>query len=201
MILFLRIRRRVSHMRHRSLQYQSMTGVLRSSKHRPGMKRPRNQPYRVFDYQHVPVSVTCDFAPFGRTCSSLSPSSADLRQSRDKPQSKHKSRRRGTQLRMEELMCIKKELTVIKSQIDELLDSLEQMDPQNQELCGDSVAFSPLHGSVSSADDSSERHRVHRQQSTVMNTDNMLMTMNQICSTCKDFRHAKLFGKSHGINL
>ncbi|XP_039530539.1 uncharacterized protein si:dkey-234i14.2 [Pimephales promelas] len=132
-----------------------MTGVLRSSKHRPGMKRPRNQPYRVFDYQHVPVSVTCDFAPFGRTCSSLSPSSADLRQSRDKPQSKHKSRRRGTQLRMEELMCIKKELTVIKSQIDELLDSLEQMDPQNQELCGDSVAFSPLHGSVSSADDSS----------------------------------------------
>ncbi|KAK7116977.1 hypothetical protein R3I94_022493 [Phoxinus phoxinus] len=132
-----------------------MTGVLRSSKQRAGMKRPRNEPYRVFDYQHVPVSVTCDFAPFGRTCSSPSPSSADLRQRRDKPQSKHKSRSRGTQLRMEELMCIKKELTVIKSQIDELLDSLEQMDPQNQELCGDGVAFSPLHGSVSSADDSS----------------------------------------------
>ncbi|KAK7122113.1 hypothetical protein R3I93_023050 [Phoxinus phoxinus] len=132
-----------------------MTGVLRSSKQRAGVKRPRNEPYRVFDYQHVPVSVTCDFAPFGRTCSSPSPSSADLRQRRDKPQSKHKSRSRGTQLRMEELMCIKKELTVIKSQIDELLDSLEQMDPQNQELCGDGVAFSPLHGSVSSADDSS----------------------------------------------
>ncbi|XP_048014673.1 RNA-binding Raly-like protein isoform X2 [Megalobrama amblycephala] len=135
-----------------------MTGVLRSSKQRPGMKRPRNEPYRVFDYQHVPISVTtipCDFTPFGRTCSSPSSSSAALRQSREKPQSKHKSRSRGNQLRMEELMCIKKELTVIKSQIDELLDSLEQMDSQNQELSGDGVAFSPLHGSVSSADDSS----------------------------------------------
>ncbi|XP_050954995.1 RNA-binding Raly-like protein isoform X1 [Labeo rohita] len=145
---------------HRSLQckYESMTGVLRPSKQRAGMKRPRNEPYRVFDYQHVPTSVTsipCDFASFRRTCSSPSSSPAALRQSRGKPQSRHKSRSRGTQLRMEELMCIKKELTVIKSQIDELLDSLERMDPQSQELSGDGVAFSPLHGSVSSADDSS----------------------------------------------
>jgi len=41
-------------------------------------------------------------------------------------------------------MCIKKELTVIKSQIDELLDSLEQMDPQNQELCGKTLILSSL---------------------------------------------------------
>ncbi|XP_067292141.1 uncharacterized protein si:dkey-234i14.2 isoform X2 [Pseudorasbora parva] len=126
-----------------------MTGVLRSSKQRPGMKRPRNEPYRVFDYQHVPIP--CDFGPFGRPCSSPSSSSAALRQSREKPHSKHKSRSRRTQLGMEELMCIKKELSVIKSQIDELLASLEQMDPQ----AGDGVLFSPLHGSVSSADDSS----------------------------------------------
>ncbi len=39
-------------------------------------------------------------------------------------------------VRMEELVCIKKELTVIKSQIDELLDCLERMDPQSQELAG-----------------------------------------------------------------
>ncbi|XP_016098374.1 RNA-binding Raly-like protein isoform X2 [Sinocyclocheilus grahami] len=145
-----------------------MTGVLRPSKQRSGMKRPRNEPYRVFDNQHVPT-VPCDFASFRRMCSSPSSSSAALRQSREKPQSRHKSRSRGIQLRMEELMCIKKELTVIKSQIDELLDSLERMDPQSQELAGktlllsssdapckgDGVAFSPLHGSVNSADDSS----------------------------------------------
>ncbi|XP_043084681.1 RNA-binding Raly-like protein isoform X2 [Puntigrus tetrazona] len=113
-----------------------------------------NHRNRVFDYQHVPT-IPCDFASFRGTCSSPSSSSAALRQSRGKPQSRHRSRSRGIQLRMEELMCIKKELTVIKSQIDELLDSLERMDPQSRELSGDGVAFSPLHGSVSSADDSS----------------------------------------------
>ncbi len=45
-------------------------------------------------------------------------------------------------VRMEELMCIKKELTVIKSQIDELLDSLERMDPQSQELSGKTLILS-----------------------------------------------------------
>lgn len=56
---------------------------------------------------------------------------------------------------MEELLCIKKELTMIKSQIDELLDNLERMDPQSQESSGRGVAHSPLHGSVSSVDGSS----------------------------------------------
>ncbi|XP_059392407.1 RNA-binding Raly-like protein isoform X2 [Carassius carassius] len=133
---------------------ESMTGVLRPSKQRSGMKRPRNEPYRVFDYQHV-QTIPCDFASFRRMCSSPSSSSEALQQSREKPQSRHKSRSRGIQLKMEELVCIKKELTVIKSQIDELLDSLERMDPQSQELSGDGVTFSPLHGSVSSVDDSS----------------------------------------------
>lgn len=45
-------------------------------------------------------------------------------------------------VRMEELVCIKKELTVIKSQIDELLDSLEQMDPQSQEVAGKTLILS-----------------------------------------------------------
>lgn len=56
---------------------------------------------------------------------------------------------------MEELLCIKKELTLIKSQIDELLDNLEQMDPQSKELSGGDVVYSPLHGSVNSVDGSS----------------------------------------------
>lgn len=41
-------------------------------------------------------------------------------------------------------MCIKKELTVIKSQIDELLDSLERMDPQSHELSGKTLILSSL---------------------------------------------------------
>ncbi|XP_051975759.1 RNA-binding Raly-like protein isoform X2 [Xyrauchen texanus] len=150
-----------------------MTGVLRPTKQKPSMKRSRNEPYRdkyskngcyqdgyhdrVFDYHHVPISVTtipCDFTPTQRPCSSSSASSTAMRRSKDKPTSRHKSRNRETQLRLEELLCIKKELTVIKSQIDELLDSLEQMNPQSQELSG-CVGYSPLHGSVSSVDGSS----------------------------------------------
>nr|XP_055047864.1 RNA-binding Raly-like protein [Misgurnus anguillicaudatus] len=141
--------------KHHSVQYESMTGVLRLTKHKPGVKGSRSEPYRVFDYQHVPISMTipCDFTPFQAPCSS--PPSAPLRKSRAKPQSRHKSRSRGTQLRMEELLCIKKELTLIKSQIDELLDSLERMDPQSKELSGGDVVYSPLHGSVNSVDGSS----------------------------------------------
>ncbi|XP_056596416.1 heterogeneous nuclear ribonucleoprotein C isoform X1 [Triplophysa dalaica] len=142
--------------KHHNIQYESMTGVLRPSKQKPGVKRSRGEPYRVFDYQHVPISVTsipCDFTPFQQPCSS--PASTDLRRSREKPQSRHKSRNRAAQLRMEELLCIKKELTVIKSQIDGLLDNLERMDPERQESSGRGVAYSPLHGSVSSVDGSS----------------------------------------------
>lgn len=35
-----------AHLCHLSYLDESMTGVLRSSKQRPGMKRPRNEPYR-----------------------------------------------------------------------------------------------------------------------------------------------------------
>ncbi|XP_056307953.1 uncharacterized protein si:dkey-234i14.2 isoform X2 [Danio aesculapii] len=128
-----------------------MTGVLRESKQRL-MKSPRHQPYRVFDYQHVP-SVACDFTSL-RRCSSPSSSSKTLRPRRERPQSRHSSRSSGSQLCLEELMCIRKELTVIKSQIDELLESLERMESQEQQTCEDGVVFSPaaLHGSVSSVD-------------------------------------------------
>ncbi|XP_051548373.1 uncharacterized protein LOC127437472 [Myxocyprinus asiaticus] len=144
--------------KHRNVQYERMTGVLRPSKQKPNMKCSRNELNRIFDYHHVPISMTtipCDFTPSQRPCSSPSESFAVVRRSRDKSMSRHKSRNRGPQLRMEELLCIKKELIAIKSQIDELLGSLEQMDPQSQEPSGDCVAYSPLHGSVSSVDGSS----------------------------------------------
>ncbi|XP_005163273.1 uncharacterized protein si:dkey-234i14.2 isoform X1 [Danio rerio] len=129
-----------------------MTGVLRDSKHRL-MKSPRHQPYRVFDYQHVP-SAAGDFASL-RRCSSFSSSSKSLWSSKERAQSRHSTRSTRSQLCLEELVCIRKELTVIKSQIDELLESLERMESQEQQTCEDGVVYSPaLHGSVNSVDSS-----------------------------------------------
>ncbi|PWA17283.1 hypothetical protein CCH79_00010461 [Gambusia affinis] len=76
---------------------------------------------------------------------------------------------------MEELQVIKKELTLIKTQIDGLLDSLDRMDTQKSDhkespLRDDSplslsyvvTASSPEH-SLSSLSPPSSRHRIHRE--------------------------------------
>ncbi|XP_063044110.1 RNA-binding Raly-like protein [Engraulis encrasicolus] len=164
---------------HRSSpRYMSMSGELKSSRSKTGgMKRPSSAMYgseydldyecyqedfydRVYDYQRVPSSM----APVPHHGSSLpkrsrsSSGQASLRRSRDRPSSKasrpHSSSR--AKLKMEELQTIKRELTLIKVQIDGLLDNLDRMDRQRQDYTGSppsrdgSLGGSPYPASVSS---------------------------------------------------
>ncbi|KAL2088499.1 hypothetical protein ACEWY4_015398 [Coilia grayii] len=134
---------------------------------------------RVYDYQRVPSSM----APVPRYGSSLpkrsrsSSSQSSLRRSRDRPSSKgsrpHSSSR--AKLKMEELQTIKRELTLIKVQIDGLLDNLDRMDRQRQDHTGSplsregSLEGSPYHASASSPEASprspSPRRRCTRRDS------------------------------------
>ncbi|XP_031420153.1 RNA-binding Raly-like protein isoform X2 [Clupea harengus] len=158
---------------HSSLKHISMNGESRSSRPRAGSKRSSSEMYRsdqdldydcypeqlydrVFDYQRVPVSmatISRDVTPPKRPRSS---SSVLHRSSRERFQLRHRSRISGSssstsKLRMEELQSIKKELTVIKVQIDELLDSLDEMDRQRTDPSEGSVTRSPHPGSGGSA--------------------------------------------------
>ncbi|XP_041966993.1 RNA-binding Raly-like protein isoform X1 [Alosa sapidissima] len=151
---------------HYSVKHISMTGETRSSRPRAGSKRSSSELYRsdhdldydcyseqlydrVFDYQRVPVSmatISRDVTPPKRPRSSSS-SSAVHRSSRERFQLRHRSRISGSssstaKLKMEELQSIKKELTVIKVQIDELLDSLDEMDRQRRDQSEGSVTCS-----------------------------------------------------------
>ncbi|XP_062402964.1 RNA-binding Raly-like protein isoform X2 [Sardina pilchardus] len=136
---------------HYSVKHISMTGESRSSRPRAGSKRSSSELYRVFDYQRVPVSmatISRDVTPPKRPRCSSSSSSAVHRSSRERFQLRHRSRISGSssstaKLKMEELQSIKKELTVIKVQIDELLDSLDEMDRQRRDHSEGSVTCSP----------------------------------------------------------
>ncbi|XP_030648682.1 RNA-binding Raly-like protein [Chanos chanos] len=178
---------------YRSPQHMSMTGELKSSHSKTGAaKRPSRALYgseydldydcyreelydRVYDYQRVPSSLPA--LPHGSSLpkrSRSSSSSSSLRRSRDRPSSKssrpHSSSK--AKLKMEELQTIKRELTVIKVQIDGLLDSLDRMDRQREEHTGSplsqegSLGGSPYHLSASSPEGSptspSLRRRVCR---------------------------------------
>lgn len=150
-----------------SIKHINMTGEGRSSRPRAGSKRSSSEIYRsdydldydsypeelydrVFDYQRVPVSMATnsrDVTPPKRPRSYSS--SMSHRSTREHFQLRHRSRTNKSssstaKLRMEELQSIKKELTVIKVQIDELLDSLDEMDKQRRDDTEASSPCSPL---------------------------------------------------------
>ncbi|XP_071315615.1 RNA-binding Raly-like protein isoform X2 [Trachinotus anak] len=123
---------------------------------------------RVFDYQRVPSSVQVDPSPVKRprpsssSSSSSSSSTAALRMRSSRASSRSNnthgpsSRSSNAKLKMAELLAIKRELTVIKVQIDGLLDCVDKMDRQRKD-CAEcpqsrepSVSGSPRRGSVSS---------------------------------------------------
>ncbi|KAK5608993.1 hypothetical protein CRENBAI_017685 [Crenichthys baileyi] len=182
-----------------SPRYMSMSGELKSSRSRAASKRASNTTYgsecdldydsyqedyydRACDYQRVPASVSP--LPLGaggakRSRSSSYSYSSGQRRSRDRTHSKssrsHSTSSNTAKLGMEELQVIKKELTLIKTQIDGLLDSLDRMDTQRNDhkdspLREDSPlslsyvvsASSPEH-SLSSLSPPSSRHRIHRE--------------------------------------
>ncbi|XP_027871613.1 heterogeneous nuclear ribonucleoprotein C-like isoform X4 [Xiphophorus couchianus] len=179
----------------------SMSGELKSSRSRAASKRASNTTYgsefdldydsyhedyydRACDYQRVPASLSP--VPSGPSVAKRSRSSSysysystGHRRSRDRTHSKssraHSTSSNTAKLGMEELQVIKKELTLIKTQIDGLLDSLDRMDTQKNDhkespLREDSplslsyvvTASSPEH-SLSSLSPPSSRHRIHRE--------------------------------------
>ncbi|XP_027871612.1 heterogeneous nuclear ribonucleoprotein C-like isoform X3 [Xiphophorus couchianus] len=184
-----------------SPRYMSMSGELKSSRSRAASKRASNTTYgsefdldydsyhedyydRACDYQRVPASLSP--VPSGPSVAKRSRSSSysysystGHRRSRDRTHSKssraHSTSSNTAKLGMEELQVIKKELTLIKTQIDGLLDSLDRMDTQKNDhkespLREDSplslsyvvTASSPEH-SLSSLSPPSSRHRIHRE--------------------------------------
>ncbi|KAK7891084.1 hypothetical protein WMY93_023047 [Mugilogobius chulae] len=115
------------------------------------------------EYQRVPGSDRADFSPVKRQRSSPPSSNSSTRTAhRRNSRAAVKSRSATTKtLKMAELLSIKRELTVIKVQIDELLDCVDKMDRQRKD-CTDcpvsreaSVVLSPHRGSVSSLDQDS----------------------------------------------
>ncbi|GAA6227702.1 RNA-binding Raly-like protein isoform X1 [Lates japonicus] len=123
---------------------------------------------RVFDYQRVPSSVPVEPSPIKRprpsSSSSSSSSTAALRMKSSRASSRSNNTHtsssgssNSTKLKMAELLAIKRELTVIKVQIDGLLDCVDKMDRQRKD-CSEcpqksrepSVSDSPHRGSVSS---------------------------------------------------
>eukprot|EP00063_Salmo_salar_P005178 XP_013980013.1 PREDICTED: uncharacterized protein LOC106561006 isoform X2 [Salmo salar] len=127
----------------------------------PGLSYSLHNRSRVFDYQRVPASMMpAPVEPSPIKHSRGPSSSSGLHRSRDRPQGKRSAQRTGSssnraKLKMAELLAIKRELTLIKVQIDGLLDSVEKMDRRRKDH-----SDSPLTGegsvsdSVSSLDDS-----------------------------------------------
>ncbi|XP_061078243.1 RNA-binding Raly-like protein [Conger conger] len=174
---------------HRSPRHINMTGELKSSRPKAGPKRPSSAMYgsdydleyecyqddfydRVYDYQRVPASVTS--VPHGPGLAKRSrTSSSGLRRSRDRPLAKGSSRTGSSsssraKLKMEELQTIKRELTLIKVQIDGLLESLDRMDRQRRDRTGSpptregSLTGSPYLGPASSPEGTPNSHSPHR---------------------------------------
>ncbi|XP_056135327.1 heterogeneous nuclear ribonucleoproteins C1/C2-like [Lampris incognitus] len=136
---------------------------------------------RVYDYQRVPASLPPPL-PQGPSLAKRSRSSSHSsghRRSRERTHLKssraHSTNSTTAKLRMEELQVIKRELTLIKTQIDGLLDSLDRMDTQRNDHRGsplreDSPAVSPYPLSASSSECSPSphspsrfRHRIQRE--------------------------------------
>uniref|UniRef100_W5M0F3 RALY RNA binding protein like n=1 Tax=Lepisosteus oculatus TaxID=7918 RepID=W5M0F3_LEPOC len=139
---------------------------------------------RVYDYQRVPASLPP--APRGPSLPKRSRQcSSSLRRSRDslaprsgsRPSSSSGNATRANlsceAVKAEELRTIKRELTLIKVQIDGLLESLDRMDRQRGDrtacpLCGsppvrdDSTGGSPCRLSASSPEGSQGSHSPHR---------------------------------------
>ncbi|XP_042157089.1 RNA-binding Raly-like protein [Oncorhynchus tshawytscha] len=155
-----------------------MAGELRPSRPKAGTKRASSEAFgsdydleydsypddlynRVFDYQRVPASMMpAPVEPSPMKHSHGPSSSSGLHRSRDRLQGKRSAQRTGSssnraKLKLAELLAIKSELTLIKVQIDGLLDSVEKMDRRRKDH-----SDSPLTGegsvsdSVSSLDDS-----------------------------------------------
>nr|XP_057945705.1 heterogeneous nuclear ribonucleoprotein C-like [Doryrhamphus excisus] len=186
-----------------SPRYMSMSGELKSSRSRAPNKRASNSTYgteldldydsyddyydRAYDYQRVPASMS-PLPSMGPSLSkrsrSSSYSSSKHRRSRDRTHSKssraHSTSSSTSKLGMEELQVIKKELTLIKTQIDGLLDSLDRMDTHKTDHKGSPLreesppcslyASSPEH-SLSSLSPPSSRHQIHRESSVQRGPD------------------------------
>ncbi|XP_066570230.1 RNA-binding Raly-like protein isoform X2 [Amia ocellicauda] len=169
----------------------SMTGELKSTRPKTGPKRPGSAVYgsefdldydcyqddfydRVYDYQRVPASLPP--APRGPGLPKRSrQSSSGLRRSRDSLAPKSSSRPSSSssnptraKLKAEELQTIKRELTLIKVQIDGLLENLDRMDRQRRDRTGSpptqegSAGASPFHGSATSPEGSQTSHSSRR---------------------------------------
>ncbi|AWP07961.1 Hypothetical protein SMAX5B_001289 [Scophthalmus maximus] len=147
---------------------------------------PEDYYNRVFDYQRVPSSVPADPSPIKRPRPSSSSSSSSSTVALRMKSSRASSRNNNTlspssssskaKLKMAELLAIKRELTVIKVQIDGLLDCVDKMDKQRKD-CSEcpqsrapSVSGSPHRGSVSSLErespepgEASEDEQLHYQ--------------------------------------
>ncbi|KAG7481674.1 hypothetical protein JOB18_001835 [Solea senegalensis] len=194
-----------------SPRYMSMSGELKSGRSRAASKRASNTTYgsdfdldydsyhedyydRVYDYQRVPASLSpLALGPSLAKRPRSSSHSSGHRRSRDRTHSKssraHSTSSPTAKLGMEELQVIKKELTLIKTQIDGLLDSLERMDTQRTDHKGsplreDSPAGSPYPLSASSPEHSlsslsppSSRHRIHRETHDLKEPDDDHHTM------------------------
>ncbi|XP_056272401.1 RNA-binding Raly-like protein isoform X2 [Pseudoliparis swirei] len=102
---------------------------------------------RVFDYQRVPSSVPVDPGPVKRprpsssSSSSSSSTAAALRMKSRRASSRSINRRASSsssssELKMAELLSIKRELTEVKLQLDGLLACVEQMDRQRKDRTG-----------------------------------------------------------------
>ncbi|XP_051808208.1 uncharacterized protein LOC110959664 isoform X4 [Acanthochromis polyacanthus] len=101
---------------------------------------------RVFDYQRVPSSVPVDSIhvkrPRPSSSSSSSSSTAALRAKNSRVTNRSNkthnsmSGSSNVKLKMAELLAIKSELTVIKVQIDGLLDCVDKMDRQRKDCSG-----------------------------------------------------------------
>ncbi|XP_056268814.1 heterogeneous nuclear ribonucleoprotein C isoform X3 [Pseudoliparis swirei] len=145
-----------------SPRHMSMSGELKSSRSRAASKRASNTIYgsefdldydsyhedyndRVYDYQRVPASLSP--LPLGPSLAKRPRSSSyssGNRRSRDRTHSKssraHSTNSSTAKLGLEELQVIKKELTLIKTQIDGLLDSLDKMDTQRSDHKAPAIA-------------------------------------------------------------
>ncbi|XP_025764765.1 RNA-binding Raly-like protein isoform X2 [Oreochromis niloticus] len=105
-------------------------------------KYPDDHYNRVFDYQRVPSSVPADPSPVKQprpsssSSSSSSSSTAALRMRSSRPSRRSNNTHTSassSKLRMAELLSIKRELKVIKVQIDGLLDCVDKMDRQRKD--------------------------------------------------------------------
>ncbi|XP_040055376.1 heterogeneous nuclear ribonucleoprotein C [Gasterosteus aculeatus] len=199
-----------------SPRYMSMSGELKSSRSRAASKRASNTIYgsefdldcdsyhedyndRAYDYQRVPASLSpLPVGPGLAKRSRSSSYSSGNKRSRDRTHSKssraHSTNSSTAKLGMEELQVIKKELTLIKTQIDGLLDNLDKMDTERNDSKGSPLreespagslyalsASSPEH-SLSSLSPPSSRHRIRREKPDLRGPDDEHHTMSNYSS-------------------